>query len=62
MPLGHRRILTSWAVVGVVEDVQRVAMSFKSKPWLVHITPVPLGTRPPAEILSGELIVRRQAQ
>jgi len=29
----------------MVEDVQRLVMSsaFESKPWLVHITPVPLG-------------------
>ena len=32
---------------------------FETKPWLVDTTPVPLGTRPPAEVINGELIVKR---
>jgi hypothetical protein len=40
--------------VGCVGDGGRSEAS-----WLVHITPMPLGTRQPAEIIGGELIVRR---
>ena len=43
----------------IVGRRRRGSGAFESKPWLVRITSVPLGVRPPAEIISGELIVRR---
>ena len=43
----------------MVEAVHRASVSFRDQTWLVDITPVPLGGRPPAEIVNGELIVKR---
>ena len=36
----------------------RSSRILETKPWLVHITPVPLGTCPPADMIAGELIVK----